>query len=39
MQKELTKIPLDSPIKYMEVLTSSAFITSGKTLSLYEGIT
>jgi hypothetical protein len=39
MQKELTKVPLDSPIRYMEVLTSSAFVTSGKSLSFYEGIT
>ena len=38
MQKELTKIMLDSPVRYMEVLNSSSFITSGKTLSFYEGI-
>jgi hypothetical protein len=35
MQKELIKITLDSPVKYMEVLNSTAFITSGKSLSFY----
>jgi len=35
MQKELTKLTLDSPVKYIEVLNSRAFVTSGKALSYY----
>jgi hypothetical protein len=38
MQKELLRLPLDAPVKHLEVLSSTAFVTSGKQLAYYEAI-